>query len=309
MELPQATANGLRVGLVVFSSILFTSPVPAQELDPRSYARVPVDITFGVVGFSYLVGGVVTDAASPIQDMHATVGTPSLGVSRTFGLFGKTAQAFAAVPYSWARATGLVVGEAASTSRSGLSDPRVRFSVLLSGAPARTVNEFSKTPRQLIFGTSLTVVLPLGQYYPEKVINLGTNRWAFKPEIALSYPVDEHWLLDFYAGVWLFTDNTSFYPGNATRSQDPLAAFQGHVIYEVTPQMWMALDMTFYAGGVTSVNGVNTDDRQNNVRVGGTVLLPVGERHSVKLACSTGAIVRFGANFTNVAIGWQTVFF
>jgi len=29
----------------------------------------------------------------------------------------------------------------------------------------------------------------------------------------------------------------------------------------------------------------------------------------VKLACSTGAIVRFGGNFTNVASGWQTVFF
>jgi hypothetical protein len=252
---------------------------------------------------------VVTDVTSPIQDLHATVETPSLGVSRTFSLFGQTAQAFVVLPYSWARATGLVVGEAASVSRSGFADLRLRFSVLLSGAPASTVNEFSKVLRRPIVGSSLTIVLPVGQYFPEKLINLGTNRWAFKPEIALSYPVGERWLLDLYAGVWLFTDNASFYPGNATRTQDPLVSFQGHVIYEAQSRMWMALDVTFYTGGLTSVNGVNKADRQNNVRIGGTVLLPVGDRHSVKLAYSTGAVIRIGANFTNLSVGWQTVFF
>ena len=246
---------------------------------------------------------------SPIQDLHATVETPSLGFGRTFSLFGRTAQAFAALPYSWAQATGLVLGEAASTNRSGFSDLRLRFSVLLSGAPATTVNEFSKVPRQLIVGTSLTVIAPSGQYFPEKLINLGTNRWAFKPELALSYPVDERWLLDLYAGVWLFTDNESFYPGNAIRTQDPLVAFQAHVSYAFQPLMWMALDITFYAGGLTSINGVHKGDRQNNMRIGGTFLLPVGQQHSLKLSCSTGAVVRMGANFTMLSIGWQTMFF
>jgi len=283
-------------------------PLPGQDLDPRAYARVPVNLTLILAGFSYLDGGVVTDVTSPIQDLHATVGTPSIGVGRTFSLFGRTAQAFAALPYSWARATGLVVGEAASTSRSGFSDLRLRFSVLLSGAPAATLKEFSKIPRQLVVGTSLTVIAPIGQYSPERLINLGTNRWAFKPEVALSYPPDERWLLDFYAGVWLFTDNVSFYPGNATRTQDPMVAFQAHVSYSLLPQTWAAFDLTYYAGGLTSVSGMSKADRQNNVRIGGTFLLPVGDRHSVKLSCSTGAVIRIGANFTQLSFGWQTIF-
>lgn len=276
MGLVPATGDGLRSALIGTFLLLFTVPLPAQDLDPRSYARIPVDLSIIVAGFSYLNGGVVTDITSPIQELHATVETPSLGMSRTFSLCGRTAQVFAALPYSWAQATGLVLGEGASTTRSGLSDLRLRFSVLLSGGPAKTVNEFSKAPRQLVVGTSLTIVSPTGQYYPEKIINLGTNRWAFKPEIALSYPVDDHWVLDLYAGVWLFTDNASFYPGNAIRTQDPLVAFQGHVIYEIQPQMWMALDMTYYAGGLTSVNGVNKADRLSNIRIGGTLVLPVG---------------------------------
>jgi hypothetical protein len=303
------TLRYMRPALYGLCMLFFTVPALAQDLDPRAYARVPIDLTLVLAGFSYLDGGVVTDVTSPIQELHATVETPSLGVGRTFSLFGQTAQAFAALPYSWAQATGLVLGEAASTSRSGFSDLRLRFSVLLSGAPATTVSEFSKVPRQLIVGTSLTVVAPSGQYFPEKLINLGTNRWAFKPELALSYPVGERWLLDLYAGVWLFTDNGSFYPGNATRTQDPLVAFQGHVSYELQPLMWMAIDMTFYAGGLTSVNGVNKGDRQNNMRIGATFLLPVGDRHSVKLSYSRGAVVRIGANFTMLSIGWQTFFF
>jgi hypothetical protein len=170
------------------------------------------------------------------------------------------------------------------------------------------VKEFPSVPRQPVVGTSLTVVAPIGQYFPGKLINLGTNRWAFKPEIALSYPVDERWLVDLYAGVWLFTENRSFYPGNSSRTQDPLVAFQAHVSYDFQPQMWLALDMTFYAGGLTSVNGINKGDRQNNVRMGGTLVLPVGGRHSVKLSGSKGAVVRFGADFTMISIGWQMLF-
>jgi hypothetical protein len=276
--LTQVTMNCCGIALC---ALFAAGPTIAQDLDPRAYARVPVNLTLVVAGFSYLDGGVVTDAASPIQDLEATVMTPSLGVGRTFSLFGQTAQAFAALPYAWAHATGLVLGQDSSTS-----------------APSSTVGEFLKIPRQLVIGTSLTVVAPVGQYFPEKLINLGTNRWSFKPEIALSYPVDERWLLDVYAGVWLFTENNAFYPSNATRTQDPLVAIQAHVSYDFQPLMWAALNATFYAGGLTSVNGIKKNDRQQNMRLGGTFVLPVWKRHTVKLSCSAGAVVRSGANFT-----------
>jgi hypothetical protein len=185
---------------------------------------------------------------------------------------------------------------------------RFRFSMLLLGAPAATPEELAKSERRTILGTSLAIVTPTGQYFPEKLINLGTSRWSFKPEVALSQPLGSRWLIDLYTGIWLFTKNDSFYPGNSVRTQNPLFSFQAHISYNIRPRMWAALDVTDYIGGMSSVDGVDMNDRQSNSRIGATLVLPVGKRHSVKIACSTGAIIRFGANFTTFSIGWQTSF-
>jgi len=289
--------------------LALAAPMSAQELDPRGYTHAPIDGTFLVWGFAASHGAVVTDTTAPIKDLEATIGTPSLGVARSFGLFGKSAQAFVALPYSWAKATGIALGEEREVHRSGLSDMRLRLSVLFRGAPALTLAEFAKAPRRTIVGASLTVVAPAGQFYPQYLINLGSNRWSFKPELAVSKPIGEKWLLDAYGGVWLFTTNETYYPGNAVREQEPMGTFQGHLSYNFTRQMWAALDATFYVGGRTTISGLVREDRQANTRVGGTFAFPVGRRHSVKLAVARGAIIRYGANFTTFSVGWQSAWF
>jgi hypothetical protein len=278
----------------------------AQDLDPRAYVRIPVNVTFLVTGFGYSHGGVVTDPTLPVQDLHAAIESPSLAVGHSFSLFGKTAQVSAALPYAWAQLSGVVTGSSQSTTRSGFSDARLRFSVLFLGAPAATINDLVKTERKTILGASLSIVTPTGQYLPEKMINLGTSRWSFKPELALSQPVGKRWLIDIYSAIWIFSKNDSFYPGSSVRTQDPMGSFQGHISYNIRPNMWAAINMTFYTGGRTSVDGSEKNDRQSNSRIGATVVLPVGKLNSVKMAISTGAIVRYGADFTSVSIGWQT---
>jgi hypothetical protein len=287
--------------------LLLAVPSPAQDLDPRAYVNVPVNGTFLVAGLAVSHGAVVTDPSLPLTDINATVETPSLGLARSFGLFGKTAQAFAGLPYSFAQISGKLVGEAREISREGFSDMRLRLSVLLRGAPATSVAAFAKAPRRTILGTSLSVTAPTGQVFPDKLINLGTNRWSFKPEFAVSQPLGQKWLLDVYAGVWLFTANDSFYPGTALRTQDPMGVLQAHVSYNFKRQLWAAFDATYYAGGQTAIEGIGNDDRQSNSRLGATIAFPVGRKHSIKLAASTGAVVRYGADFSTFSIGWQTV--
>jgi hypothetical protein len=286
--------------------LLLAAPLSAQDLDPRAYARVPVDATFLVAGFSVSHGGVVSDPTLPVTDINATVETPSLGVGRSFSLFGLTAQAFGAVPYSWAQVSGNVLGEATHITRAGFSDMRLRLSVLVRGAPATSVVGIAKAPRRTILGTSLTVATPTGQFFPDRLINLGGNRWAFKPEFAVSHPMGQKWLLDAYAALWLFTSNHSFYPGHSVRTQAPMGAFQAHLSYNFTRVLWAAFDATYYVGGRTTTEGVEDDDRQSNSRVGATLNLPVGRRHAVKLAASWGAIIRHGPDFSTFSIGWQT---
>ena len=300
------TPRAAAVAGILFSLLLLAAPLSAQDLDPRAYANVPVNGTFLIWGFAVSHGGVVSDPTLPVTDINATVETPSVGVARSFSLFGKTAQAFGVLPYSWAQVSGKVLEESRSITRAGLSDMRIRLSVLVKGAPAASMLEIAKAPRRTILGTSLTVVAPTGQFFPDRLINLGTNRWAFKPEFAVSQPMGQKWLLDVYSALWLFTANDSYYPGTLTRTQEPMGAFQAHLSYNFTRLLWAAFDATYYVGGRSTVDGIENNDRQSNTRVGATVAFPVGRRHSIKLAVSKGAIVRVGADFSTFSFGWQT---
>ena len=289
--------------------LFITKITSAQDLDPRAYVRVPIDMTVLVAGFGYTYGGVVLDPTSPIQDLEAKVETPMIGVGRTFSLMGLTSQAFVALPYSWAQASGKVFGDDSSTTRSGFGDTRLRISTLFIGAPAVTREEFAKSPLQTVLGASVTVVAPTGQFFSNKLINLGTNRWSFKPEVGLSYVLSNQWFIDLYAGVWLFTNNKSFYPGTLVRSQEPLITFQSHVSFNINPLMWAAIDFTYYTGGQTSVNDFYKNDRLNNSRIGATFNFPLSRLSSLKIAYSTGAIIRFGGNFSTISVAWQMAFF
>jgi hypothetical protein len=180
--------------------------------------------------------------------------------------------------------------------------------VLFLGAPAVTLEQFAKSSPQSVLGASITVIAPTGQFFSDKLINIGTNRWSFKPEIGLSYMVTKQWFIDLYAGVWLFTNNDSFYPGNSVRSQDPLIALQTHISYNFNPIMWAAIDLTYYTGGQSSINDIYNDDRQNNSRIGGTFNFPLSKTSSIKIAYSTGAIIRFGSNFSTISAAWQMAF-
>ena len=300
-------ARHLRSAMLAIALLLVVAaPLSAQDLDPRAYAHVPVNGTFLIWGFAVSHGGVVSDPTLPVTDINATVETPSIGVGRSFDMFGKTAQVFGALPYSWAQASGKALGEEKDITRAGLYDMRIRLSVLVRGAPAASVAQFARAPRRTILGTSLTVVAPTGQFFPDRLVNLGTNRWAFKPEFAVSQPMGQKWLLDVYSALWLFTANNSFYPGTATRTQEPMGAFQAHLSYNFTRLLWAAFDATYYVGGRSTVDGIENNDRQSNTRVGATVVFPVGRRHSIKLAVSKGAIVRSGADFSTFSFGWQS---
>ncbi len=178
-----------------------------------------------------------------------------------------------------------------------------KLSVNLYGAPALTLKEFAGYEQDLIVGASLRVTAPLGQYDHTKLVNLGTNRWSFKPEVGVSKALGR-WTLEATAAVTLFTDNKDFLRGN-TRSQDPLYSLEGHVIYEFGSGIWGSLDATYFTGGRTTLNGTLGNDLQRNWRVGGTLAFPLDAYNSIKLYASSGVSARTGNNFDLVGIAWQ----
>lgn len=297
----------------IFTLLAITILCPAifsQDLEPRAYVRIPINANVLVTGASLSTGGVLTDPTSPLKDLKATVKTITVGYVRSFSLGGLTAQALAVVPFCFLNGSASINGQTQTGSRTGFADMRLRMSVLLLGGKAMTLREMMKNNRpRTILGTSLTVQAPTGQYYDDKIINLGTSRWAFKPELALSQPINKRWLVDAYAGVWFFSRNNSFFPGSSIKSQAPIGAFQAHASYTIKPNMWVAVNGTYYMGGHTSINDVAKDDRISNTRIGATVVLPTGKKSGLKLAFSKGAVVLAGTDFTTYSIGWNYTWF
>ncbi len=302
----------IKRGLVPVSLAILISVswhAAAQELEPRAYSPSPTGANFILAGFANASGDVLFDPTLPITDVQADLYSPVMGFGRTFGLAHRQALATAALPYVWGTVTGKVYEQQGSITRSGLADLRFKFAFNLHGSPARSPQEFAKSKRsRFILGTSLSVTAPTGQYDPAKLVNLGTNRWAFKPELGLSYP-RKKWFFDLYAGVWLFTDNPTFYPGGSVRRQDPLPTLQAHVSYTFRPRLWLAFDSTWYAGGATAVNNGSPSASQNNSRVGITLSLPLGKRQSLKVAYGAGATARTGTKFSGVSVAYQFMWF
>mgnify|MGYP001813000398 CR=1 FL=1 len=279
----------------------------AQELTPRVYHPVPTGGNLVQIAYGRATGEVLFDPSLPFEDVNAGINTGALLVGRTFGLFGRSANAIVGLPYTWGDIDGLVEGEYQRVTRSGLGDLRGVVTVNLLGGPALSRQEFAKHRPGTILGLSLAVVAPTGQYDPSKLINIGSNRWSIRPQLGLSKTVGP-WYLELYGGVWFFGDNQDFY-GGSHREQEPIGTVQAHASYTFKPRLWVAGNATFYNGGRTTLNGVQKADLQSNSRLGVTLALPLGRRSTLKLAWATGFTTRIGADFDSLGVALSTSWF
>jgi hypothetical protein len=298
----------VRAIAVIACLLAITGSAPAQDLEPKAYSASPVGAAFLVVGLARSTGSVLTDPTLPLTDIEARMNGLPLAAGYTFGLFDRLALITAALPYSWGDVSGVVGEESRAITRSGLADARAKLSINLIGNPAMGLREYSKAPRKTIVGTSLTMVSPTGQYDGGRLINLGTNRWAFKPEVGVAVPKGP-WDFDAYLGVWLFTSNSDFYPGGRTRSQNRVVALQGHASYTFRPRLWAAVDATWYQGGGATIDGGEPSESFNNSRLGATVSFPMGRSQSLKFSYNSGVAVRTGTNFRTLSVGYQLLRF
>jgi hypothetical protein len=291
----------LKVALIAFTFAV--SGVCAQELEPRAYGNTPTGLHFLIVGYGYAEGGLATDPSVPLENANLRTHGPVFAYARSLDLWGRSGKFDVVLPYAWISGTALVAGEPRERNVAGFGDPRLRFSVNLYGAPALSLQEFARYRQDLIVGASVQVSAPLGQYSERRLVNVGTNRWAVKPELGVSKAWGS-WTLELATGVAFYTDNDHFL-GGKTREQDPIYSVQGHLLYSFRSGIWVALDGTYYTGGRTTVDGVQGDDLQQNSRVGANVALPVDRHNSVKLYASTGVSTRTGSDFDAVGIAWQ----
>jgi hypothetical protein len=171
--------------------------------------------------------------------------------------------------------------------------------------------DFAKRKQKTILGASIEVVAATGQYYSSHLVNPGSNRWAFNPELGYSRRWG-NWILDGYGGVWLFTTNCNYLTGSEfSRKQNILtqasiASIEMHLSYDVKPRLWASVDGNYWYGGATTVNNLpKIGTVQSNSRIGGTLSVPLSRHQSVKLSYSDGELARIGGTFKTVSVAWQ----
>lgn len=310
IELPQMRQEAKRTSLRLERrawwwalAAFAASEAAGQQMDARLYANPPVGVNFLIAGMTYLWGDIALDPSLPIKGANAEVPAASLAYARSIDVFGQSGTVAVTVPYAWVSASGIVEGQDRRVNRSGPGDIMVRLAANLYGAPALTLEQFREYQQDTIIGISLLFTSPTGQYDPDKLINIGTNRWSIKPEIGVSKAVG-NWIFEGAFGVTFFAPNNQFL-GDNSRKQDPLYAVQGHLIYTFSPALWGSLDTTYYWGGATSVNGGESIDRQENWRGGATLSHALGRQSSVKVYAATGVAARAGSNFNALGVAFE----
>jgi hypothetical protein len=285
------------------AAALVSVEAKAQDAEPRSYSNTPVGLNFLIAGYAYSQGKLAFDPSLAAADAQFHSHAGALAYVRSFGLFGQSAKADVILPYSTFSAHGTVAGLPREREMNGFLDPRFRVSVNLFGAPALSTKEFASYKQDLIVGVSLQVSTPLGQYDDSKLLNLGSNRWSFRPELGISKAWGK-WTFEIAPSVTFFTDNPDFFNGNRF-AQAPLYLVRGSVIRNFDSGAWISLDGTYFRGARTTLNGVPGDNEQENMRAGLTVSLPINRQNSIKLNASTGIYTRTGSEFSIVGMAWQ----
>jgi hypothetical protein len=292
--------------LVLISCIFFIwtfSPAFAQDLEPRAYTNIPRGLNFVLTGYSYSQGGVVFDPTIPLQNADIHIHGTVFAYARSIKVGPMSGKVDVILPYGWLSGSAEYDGQTVTRVISGLADPRIRMSFNFIGAPSLPLSGFKDYKQNFVAGASLQIFLPLGQYDPSKLVNLGTNRFTIKPELGMSKVVG-HMQLELTGGIAFHTVNNDFYNGK-TRSQSPIGSLQGHINYNFKRGIWAAIDGTYYWGGHTTVEGVQGDDLQKNTRLGLTVAIPLGIHQSIKINLSTGVSTRTGSDYDVAGLIWQ----
>ena len=292
---------------LVVSLTAATVQASAQDLAPRAYVITPAHFNSVTITWAFYDGGLNFNGTIPVSNATGTYYVSIFTYYHSLNFFGRSANITASLPYGVGTFQGDLSGQSRSVYRSGLLDSSFRFSVNLIGGPAMQPMQFAKWKQKRLLGVSVKMVAPTGQYSGAKLINWGSNRWAFKPELGYSERWG-HWVLDGYAAAWFYTTNSAFFDGPVTKpqSESPIVALEGHLSYDVRQRLWVSLDGNFWSGGITSLSGVrNLATKQTGSRIGGTASIPISKHQSIKISYSNGTYIIFGGNYQNVSVAWQ----
>jgi hypothetical protein len=279
----------------------------AQFTEAHNYDNTPVGVNQLKLSYAYVHANASLDPSLIVAGANFNLNQGNISYTRYFGFVHRLVWVQASVPL--ASLSGSVSGTTIHGSVSGTGDSSYAVSALLKGGPALTVEQFENYRPTTTVGMTLTISAPTGQYNSSKLLNLGSDRWSFKPEIALSHPfgTEKRWECDAYANASFFTDNRSYHGVEILRQQ-PLPGIEGHISYSFTNNLWASLDTRYSFRGVTLVNNENQNNSQQNFILGGEVSVSLNAQNSLIFQFAKAVVHQNGPALTGFAVkysfGW-----
>jgi len=252
----------------------------AQFTDPRTYENTPAGMNQLELSYAYAHSDASIDTSLIITGAKFNLNQGTITYTRYFGFLHRLMWVEAGVPV--AGLSGSISGTNIRGSTTGAGDSSYALAMLVKGGPALSVAQFEGYKPITTMGVSLAITAPTGLYHSDKILNLGSDRWSFKPEIALSHPfgVEQKWTFDAYANAYFYTDNTSYHVRQILRQQ-PLPGFEGHISYSFNDSLWASLDTRYSFHGPTFVNGLIQNNAQQNFVLGGEMNISLNRRNSL----------------------------
>lgn len=132
--------------------------------------------------------------------------------------------------------------------------------------------------------------LPTGDYDPNRMVNLGQNRWSLQLGLPISYVLGDTTIdpelttFEIRPVVQIFGDNEDPFIGIGAdvTSQAPIFGVEGHVTRTFSPSVWGAIDGYYEIGGETSRDGVAQGDGQETLALGATLGLVFSPSFAVR---------------------------
>lgn len=269
-----------------FSVFVLAIPAFAQDIEPRRWSHLPLGSNFGGLAYAYTEGDIFLNPVLRIENGEFDMDTAAFKYIHAFEILGKSARIDLAQNYQSGSWSGLVNGVPSAIERQGWSDGTLRFAVNLYGAPPLAGQEFidyrKTTDCETIVGMGLVMAFPTGEYFEDKLINLGTNRFSFTPQFGVIHTRGK-WSMEISSSVAFYTDNDEFFNGKELE-EDPYLVGQGHLIYTIMPGLWLGASAGYGYGGESTIDGVSADDRKGNFGWGLSAGIPVNRNFGFKIA-------------------------
>lgn len=275
----------IRLPLVLFA-LAWNTTATALEQEPRKWNHLPTGSSFIGGAYAYSEADIFFDPTLNLENVKMKMNTWAAKYIYNFEFLNKSSRIDITQTYQKGRWSGLLDGAPASTTRNGWTDTFIRFATNLYGAPPLRGEKFSayrsKMKSETIVGAGLVVRLPTGNYKEEKLINLGQNRFALRPQIGVVHTQGK-WTTELTGEVAFYTENDSFFNGNKLE-QKPLFATQAHLIRALKPGEWASVSVGYNYGGEYTLNGVDKDDRKQNIGWALSYSFPINRQSGIKVA-------------------------